>query len=183
MRRQLLPALRVLVVLTVLTGLAYPLLVTGVAQAAFASKADGSVVTGPKGNEVGSSLIGQTFEGDQWFHGRPSAAGDGYDPTSSSSSNLGPTNPDLLKAVAERVDQYRKVNGLSATATVPVDAVTASGSGLDPTSWWPTPGCRRPALAAARGLAPGGSGADRRAHHRSLARVPGGAGGQAASSP
>lgn len=152
MRRQLLPALRVLLVLTVLTGLAYPLLVTGVAQGAFASKADGSVVTGPKGTEVGSSLIGQTFEGDRWFHGRPSAAGDGYDPTSSSSSNLGPTNPDLLKAVADRVDQYRKDNGLSATATVPVDAVTASGSGLDPQISVANARLQAPRVAEARGL-------------------------------
>ena len=132
MRRQLLPALRALAVLTVVTGLLYPLAVTGVAQALFKDKANGSIQHDAKGREVGSSLIGQTFEGAGWFHSRPSAAGDGYDATSSSSSNLGPTNPELLKAVAERVEAYRAENGLAASATVPVDAVTASGSGLDP---------------------------------------------------
>lgn len=132
MRRQLLPAVRMLLVLTVLTGLLYPLAMTGIGQTVFGAKADGSLVEDASGTVVGSSLIGQAFEGDQWFQPRPSAAGDGYDPTSSSSSNLGPTNPELLDAVAERVEAYRAANGLSATATVPVDAVTASGSGLDP---------------------------------------------------
>ena len=132
MRRQLLPALRMLLVLTVLCGIAYPLVVTGIAQVAFKDKANGSIVTDAKGREVGSSLIGQAFDGPQWFHPRPSAAGDGYDPTSSSSSNLGPTNPDLLAAVKERVADYRKENDLTRATAVPVDAVTASGSGLDP---------------------------------------------------
>lgn len=152
MRRQLLPALRVLLVLTVLTGIAYPLLVTGVAQAAFADKANGSLVTDAKGTQVGSSLIGQDFAGDRWFHGRPSAAGDGYDPTASSSSNLGPTNPDLLEAVAERAVQYRTDNGLSATAKVPVDAVTASGSGLDPQISVANARLQAPRVAQARGV-------------------------------
>ncbi|MFN8017342.1 MAG: K(+)-transporting ATPase subunit C [Acidimicrobiales bacterium] len=132
MRRQLLPALRVLLVLTMLCGIAYPLVVTGIAQVAFRSKANGSIVTDANGQEVGSSLIGQAFTGPQWFHPRPSAAGDGYDPTASSSSNLGPTNPQLLDAVEGRVASYREENGLASTALVPVDAVTASGSGLDP---------------------------------------------------
>ncbi len=132
MRRQLLPALRVLAALTVLTGLLYPLAVTGIAQVAMPAKANGSLIEDSRGRVVGSRLIGQSFTGARWFHGRPSAAGDGYDPTASSSSNLGPTNPALLDAVRDRVRAYRKENGLTASAAVPVDAVTASGSGLDP---------------------------------------------------
>jgi potassium-transporting ATPase KdpC subunit len=132
MRRQLLPALRILLVLTVLCGVAYPLLVTGFAQVAFADKADGSLVHDARGTVVGSSLIGQAFTGDQWFHGRPSSAGAGYDATASASSNLGPTNPELLKAVKARVIAYRHENELPAGTKVPVDAVTGSGSGLDP---------------------------------------------------
>lgn len=132
MRRQLLPAIRMLAVLTVLTGLLYPLALTGAAQALLGDKADGSLLRDRTGRVVGSSLIGQAFSGDQWFQPRPSAAGDGYDPTASSSSNLGPTNPDLLDEVAARVERYRKDNGLAKGAKVPVDAVTASGSGLDP---------------------------------------------------
>lgn len=132
MRRQLVPALRMLLVLTVICGIEYPLLVTGIAQAAFRAEADGSLVRDGQGHEVGSALIGQSFTGDRWFHPRPSAAGDGYDPTASSASNLGPTNPVLLDAVAQRVADYREENHLPASASVPVDAVTASGSGLDP---------------------------------------------------
>ena len=121
-----------LLVFTVLTGLAYPLLVTGIAQAAFHDKANGSLVK-VDGKVVGSKWIGQNFTKPGYFHPRPSAAGeDGYDPTLSSGSNLGPTNPDFLKMVGERVAAYRKENGLAADAKVPVDAVTASASGLDP---------------------------------------------------
>ncbi len=131
MRAQLIAALRALLVFTVLCGLIYPLAVTGVAQLAFDDKADGSLVE-RDGQVVGSTLIGQGFEGDEWFHPRPSAAGDGYDGTASSASNLGPTNDVLLDAVAERVDAYRELNGLDGDVEVPVDAVTASASGLDP---------------------------------------------------
>jgi potassium-transporting ATPase KdpC subunit len=142
MRAQLLAGLRALLVLTLLCGLAYPLAVTGIAQLAFHDKADGSLVR-RDGEVVGSSLIGQTFTGDQYFQGRPSAAGaaaagaEGADPddltqVASGASNLGPTNPELLDTVAERVDAYRELNGLDAGTPVPVDAVTASGSGLDP---------------------------------------------------
>ena len=131
MRRQLLPALRLLAVFTVLVGIAYPLFVTGVAQVAFPDQADGSIVT-VDGEAVGSSLLGQVFTGDEYFESRPSAAGDGYDGTSSSPSNLGPSNPDLLAAVDERAVAYRERNGLAGDAEVPVDAVTASASGLDP---------------------------------------------------
>ncbi len=131
MRRQLLPALRLLAVLTVLVGIAYPLAITGVAQALFSHQADGSIVT-VGGEAVGSSLVGQVFTGDQYFESRPSVAGDGYDGTASAPSNLGPNNPDLLATVEERSVAYRERNGLAADAEVPVDAVTASGSGLDP---------------------------------------------------
>ena len=129
--RQLRPALLMLVILTALTGVIYPLAVTGVAQAAFKDKANGSLLR-KDGKVVGSSLIGQTFADDKYFHSRPSAAGAGYDGTSSSGSNLGPTNPALLDAVKQRVATYRTENGLSADVPVPADAVTASGSGLDP---------------------------------------------------
>ena len=144
MRRQLIPAVLSMVVFTLLLGVGYSLVVTGVAQLGFKDKANGSMVQ-LKGKEVGSSLIGQAFvdkNGDpirKYFQSRPSAAVGadgktkaGYDPTLSSGSNLGPTNPELLKEVAKRVDAYRKLNGLGRAVRVPVDAVTASASGLDP---------------------------------------------------
>jgi len=129
--RQLVPAFLAVIVLTVLTGVVYPLLVTGVSQVAFRSKADGSIVK-VGGVAVGSKLIGQQFAAPQYFHPRPSAAGAGYDGSSSSGSNLGPTNPTLLDAVAERVAAYRTENGVPEGQLVPVDAVTSSASGLDP---------------------------------------------------
>jgi K+-transporting ATPase ATPase C chain len=144
MRRQLLPAVISMVLFTVLFGLVFPLVVTGVGQLAFHDKAEGSIVE-QNGKKIGSSLIGQAFTDakgkplPQYFQSRPSAAvgasGDtvaGYDPTSSSGSNYGPTNPAFLKLVGERVKAYRKLNGLPADTQVPVDAVTASASGLDP---------------------------------------------------
>lgn len=129
--QQCLPALTALVVLTVLCGLVYPLAVTGVAQAAFRDRADGSLIE-RNGEVVGSSLIGQQFSAPEYFHPRPSAAGAGYDGTASSGSNLGPTNPDYLATVAERIEEYRRTNRLSPEVDVPADAVQASGSGLDP---------------------------------------------------
>ena len=129
--RQLRPALMALAVFTVLLGVVYPLFATVVGQVAFSDKADGSLLR-RDGVVVGSELIGQTFSAPGYFHSRPSAAGDGYDGAASSGSNLGPLNPDLLASVEERVAAYRDENGLSADVRVPVDAVTASGSGLDP---------------------------------------------------
>jgi K+-transporting ATPase ATPase C chain len=142
MRRQLLPAIVMMVVFTVVLGIAYPLVVTGIAQVGFADRANGSQLE-VDGKVVGSKLLGQTFTEARYFHGRPSAAGaaatgaKGGDPDDlsqdiSSGSNWGPTNPDLLAAVKERVADYRKENGLPSDTKVPVDAVTASGSGLDP---------------------------------------------------
>ena len=127
MRRQLLPALVAFLAITVLTGLAYPLAVTGIAQVAFPSRADGSLIE-RGGTVIGSKLLAQAFEGERYFHPRPSAAGDGYDAMSSSASNLGPLNEELLAAVDERRQAYREAND----AEAPVDALTASGSGLDP---------------------------------------------------
>ncbi len=128
-------AVRLTLLSTVVLGIAYPLAVWGVGQAAFHDQANGSMVTDSSGKVVGSSLIGQSFTGDQadrWFQSRPSAAGEkGYDANASSGSNLGPNNPDLLKSIEERRAAVAKADGVSA-AEVPADAVTASGSGLDP---------------------------------------------------
>ena len=129
--RQLRPAFLIVIVFTLLCGVAYPLLSTAIGQVAFGEKANGSLIK-RDGVVVGSKLIGQTFTAPQYFHPRPSAAGAGYDGSASSGSNLGPTSPDLLQAVSDRVAAYRDENGLGADALVPVDAVTASGSGLDP---------------------------------------------------
>jgi K+-transporting ATPase ATPase C chain len=129
--RQLRPAFLTVIVFTLLCGVAYPLLSTAIGQVAFGDKADGSLIK-RDGVVVGSKLIGQTFTAPKYFHPRPSAAGAGYDGSASSGSNLGPTSPDLLSAINDRVAAYRDENGLAADALVPVDAVTASGSGLDP---------------------------------------------------
>jgi K+-transporting ATPase ATPase C chain len=129
--RQLWPALRTLLAMTVILGLAYPFLVWGVGQVAFRDQANGSL-SSRDGQVVGSALIGQNFEGEQWFHSRPSAAGeDGYDGLASAGSNLGPTNRELVRAIQERKAAVAKENGVPESA-VPADAVTASASGLDP---------------------------------------------------
>lgn len=131
MRHQLVPAFRAVLAFTVLCGIAYPLLVLGIGQAAFGDQADGSLVR-VDGEVVGSSLLGQTFTEPGYLHPRPSAAGDGYDASTSSGSNLGPSDEGLLATIDERAIAYREENGLAEGAEVPVDAVTASGSGLDP---------------------------------------------------
>ena len=135
--RQTWAGLRVLLVLTVLLGFVYPLAVTGIAQVAFPWQANGSLVSSTgervtsRDDAVGSLLIGQAFDGPEWFHPRPSAAGDGYDTLASAGSNLGPLNEDLLAAVEERRTAVADAEGID-PADVPVDALTASGSGLDP---------------------------------------------------
>jgi len=149
--RQLRPALTALAVFTVLCGVVYPLLVTGVAQVAFHDKANGSLLR-RDGVVIGSALLGQQFSSPEYFHPRPSAAGAGYDAGASSGSNLGPHNPALLDAVQQRVDAYRQENGLSAEVLVPVDAVTASGSGLDPQISVANARLQASRVAAARGL-------------------------------
>jgi K+-transporting ATPase ATPase C chain len=162
MRAQLLAGVRALLVLTLLCGVAFPLAVTAIAQVAFHDKADGSLVH-RDGAVVGSSLIGQTFTGNEYFHGRPSAAGaaaagaEGADPddltqVASGASNLGPTNPELADTVAERVDAYRAENDLARDVKVPVDAVTASGSGLDPQISVANARLQAPRVAEARGM-------------------------------
>jgi len=147
MRRQLLSGLGMLAAMTVLLGLAYPLAVTGVSQLAFPDKANGSLVM-QDGKVVGSALLGQAFTRPEYFQPRPSAAALGYDGLASGASNLGPSSEKLLDGVADdpatpdvdesfagvrqRVDAYRAANDLGPNDTVPVDAVTASASGLDP---------------------------------------------------
>ena len=149
--RQLKPALLAVAIFTLICGVAYPLLSTAVAQVAFGDKADGSLIR-RNGVVVGSKLLGQSFAAPKYFHPRPSAAGAGYDGASSSGSNLGPLSPDLLNAVKDRVAAYRAENGLPDSATVPVDAVTASGSGLDPHISIANARLQIGRVAAARGL-------------------------------
>jgi potassium-transporting ATPase KdpC subunit len=124
------PAARLIVLLTLVLGLGYPLLVTGVGQVAFGSQADGSLVR-RDGTVVGSTLIGQVYDDPAYFQGRPSAAGDGYDPLATGASNLGLDNPDLVSLVEERRAAAVKANGTRPDQVAP-DALLASGSGLDP---------------------------------------------------
>jgi len=125
------PALILFVLLTLLTGVVYPLVVMGIAQGVFARAANGSLIE-RDGVVVGSELVGQSFTDSSWFWGRPSATSAvPYDAAASSGSNLGPTNPALLKAIAARVERLRAVDPAN-TAPVPVDLVTTSASGLDP---------------------------------------------------
>jgi K+-transporting ATPase ATPase C chain len=131
MKDQLRPALAVFVLLTLVTGVVYPLLVTVIAQTAFSHQANGSIVM-RDGRPVGSELIGQPFDNPRYFWGRPSTTGAvAYNGAASTGSNLGPTNPAQLDAVKSRLDTLRKAHP-DQTGPVPVDLVTASGSGLDP---------------------------------------------------
>ena len=144
MRRSLIAALRMLLVLTVLLGIAYPVAITGIGQSLFGTRADGSLVEAG-GAVVGSELIGQAFEGPEWFTGRP----DAYDPTASAPSNLGPTNPELGAAVEERVAAITEAD---APEVIPVDAVTGGGSGMDPHISPAYAMVQAPRVADARGL-------------------------------
>jgi potassium-transporting ATPase KdpC subunit len=149
--KQFLIALKATLVLTLLTGVMYPLLVTGLAKALFRDKADGSLIQS-HGRTVGSELIGQRFTKPEYFHGRPSAAGnDGYDGLSSGGSNLGPTNQKLADRVTADVKTFRAENP-TFTGAVPGDAVTASGSGLDPHLSPDAVEAQVPRVAAARAM-------------------------------
>ena len=131
MRYQVAPAFRMMLIMTVLTGLVYPGMVTALCQILFPGRANGSLVN-VEGRVVGSSLIGQNFTRPEYFRPRPSAAGsDGYDPTASGGSNYGPTSQKLIDRVQASVAQFRKENP-EYIGPIPADLLTASGSGLDP---------------------------------------------------
>jgi|SRR5712692_1975466 len=125
-------ALLVTLMLAVVGCGLYPLVVFGIAQTFFRAQANGSLIVDASGTVRGSKLLAQGFTAGKYFHPRPSAAGNGYDATSSGGSNLGPTSKKLAHSIAQNVADYRTQNGLATNAPVPADAVTASGSGLDP---------------------------------------------------
>jgi K+-transporting ATPase ATPase C chain len=130
----------------------YPLVVCGVAQVFFSDQANGSLIVDKNGTVHGSKLLGQQFTGDKYFQSRPSAAGNGYDATSSGGSNLGPTSSNLVATISQRITDYRTANGLATNALVPADAVTASGSGLDPHISLRNAELQAPRVAKARNL-------------------------------
>jgi K+-transporting ATPase ATPase C chain len=147
---QLRPAVAILLLLTLITGFAYPAVVTGIAQVAFPSQANGSFIV-VNGAAVGSSLIGQSFDDPKYLWGRPSAAGKGYDGTSSAGSNLGPTSKALIDRITASIDAMRAKNG---GGPVPVDLITTSGSGLDPDISPAAAEYQVNRLATARGITP-----------------------------
>jgi len=131
----------------------YPLIVFGISQLLFHEQANGSLIVSADGTVRGSKLLGQSFSDPKYFHPRPSAAGNGYDATSSGGSNLGPTSRKLDDAIKERIAAYRAENSLSESAPVPADAVTASGSGLDPHISLQNAELQIPRVVKARGVA------------------------------
>jgi K+-transporting ATPase ATPase C chain len=156
--RQLRPAILMTLLLTIITGIAYPAVVTGVAQALFPNQADGSILT-VDGKPIGSSLIGQYWTQPQYFHGRPSATVNPqgtsvpYSANSSGASNLGPTNTAEIQIVQQRIDELKKENpDVPAGTPIPVDLVTASGSGLDPDISVAAAYYQIPRIAKARGM-------------------------------
>src|SRR5260370_34766145 len=145
-------ALLVTLMLAVVGCGLYPLVVFGIAQTFFRGQANGSLIVDASGTVRGSKLLAQGFSAGKYFHPRPSAAGNGYDATSSGGSNLGPTSKKLADGIAQNVADYRTQNGLATNAPVPADAVTASGSGLDPTISARNAQLQAPRVAQARGL-------------------------------
>jgi potassium-transporting ATPase KdpC subunit len=139
------------IVLCVVVSGIYPVLIWGLGELLFPHQANGSLIES-NGQIVGSELLAQGFSGARYFHPRPSDAGTGYDPTSSGGSNLGPTSQKLMDTIKANVDQYRQENGLSASTLVPADAVTASGSGLDPHISLPNAQLQIPRVAKERGV-------------------------------
>ncbi len=151
MWQQMFRGFKMMLVLTILTGLAYPLAVTGLCQVLFRNRADGSLVRA-NGRIVGSSLIGQNFKAPEYFQGRPSAAGgDGYDPTSSGAANLGSTNQKLADRVRDAVAAFRKANP-DYTGPIPADLVTSSASGVDPDISPASAAAQAARIATARGI-------------------------------
>jgi K+-transporting ATPase ATPase C chain len=151
-KKQAVISLVMLIMFTVLGGLVYPLVITGLAQLCFPHQANGSLIS-QNGKIIGSELIGQNFSGPRYFHGRPSAAGqNGYDASNSSGSNLGPTSKVLMTQIATFAAQVRKENGLSPDAPVPADLVTMSASGLDPDISPDSAFLQAPRVAKARNL-------------------------------
>jgi K+-transporting ATPase ATPase C chain len=140
------------VVLAIVCCGLYPLIVFGISQALFHDKANGSLIVDKDGVVRGSKLLAQGFTSAKYFHPRPSAAGNGYDAANSGGSNLGPTSQKLDDAIKDRVAAYRKENGLGQGDSVPADAVTASGSGLDPHISLRNAELQTPRVAKARGL-------------------------------
>jgi potassium-transporting ATPase KdpC subunit len=130
----------------------YPLVVYGIGQVLFHDQANGSLIVDANGTVRGSKLLGQQFTADKYFQSRPSAAGNGYDATSSGGSNLGPTSSNLVTTIAQRIADYRTGNGLATNSLVPADAVTASGSGLDPHISLRNAELQAPRVAKARNL-------------------------------
>jgi potassium-transporting ATPase KdpC subunit len=150
MLQQLLPAVRITLVLTMLTGMLYPALVTGIAQAIFHKQANGSLIE-VNGKIIGSELIGQKFSKAKYFQGRPSAAGDGYDAANSGASNLGPTNQKLVDRIKTDAEKFHKENPDFA-GPIPADLLTTSASGLDPNLSPASAAAQIPRIARARGV-------------------------------